>query len=102
MPSGGPAETVSPATSNGTSNPEIPSKDPSPPLSILPSVFTKQVVITAEGAVLLAMVNPKSEETDVWFEWGYDPAIEEARRGEAQRVHPDNAIRPISYKTGNI
>jgi hypothetical protein len=98
-PSGGLDETVSPAASKKADSPVTSSNDSA--LSVLPSAFTEKAVVTLEGAVLLGLVKPKSEETDVWFEWGTDPALEDARRSAVQRVHPGSALRP-SYETGRL
>jgi phosphodiesterase/alkaline phosphatase D-like protein len=85
---------------NGTGRAATASVNSSQPPAVLPPVVTEEAVVKAGGAVLLGMVNPKTEETDVWFEWGNDPVLAEVRRSARQLVHTD--IQTISYELSGL
>jgi hypothetical protein len=82
---------------NGTGRAATASVNSSQPPAVLPPVVTEEAVVKAGGAVLLGMVDPKTEETDVWFEWGNDPVLVEGgqKKREAARAcrHPDDKLR---------
>lgn len=90
-------EASAPVLVNGAGQSATPSDNSSSSVAVIPMVVTKEAVVRAGGAVLRGMVDPKSEETDVWFEWGYDPALTEVRRSARQLVHSGTGIQTISY-----
>lgn len=102
IPGGALNEAGSPLLVNGASRAAASTDDSSPPVVVLPLALTEGAIIKAGGAVLLGMVDPKSEETDIWFEWGSDPALNGVRRSARQLVHSGKGIQPISYELSGL
>jgi predicted phage tail protein len=71
-------------------------------MAVTPLALTEEAVIKAGGAVLLGVVDPKNEETDVWFEWGNDTALTGVRSSARQLVHSGTGIQPISYELSGL
>jgi hypothetical protein len=95
-------EAISSVLVNGAGQSATPSDSSSQPVAVLPLVVTKEAVLRAGGAVLRGMVDPKSKETEVWFEWGNDPALIEVRRSARQLVHSGTGIQTISYQLSGL
>lgn len=87
---------------NGAGRIATPGDDFSQPMAVTPLALTDEAVVKVGGAVLLGLVDPKTEETDVWFEWGKDPALTEVRSSARQLVHYGTGIQPISYELSGL